>query len=148
MRGLKSAVAMVLCVLGVACSDAAHAQDMDQVFGLRVCNHTGITAALALSTHTSPDDPTWHVFGWYVVPRRDCKDIGYFPRSSFYYYAEERNHGPRYTYWGGDFPICVNYPGPFDRRQLAKVTCDEDELKQFTEVTVDDSTGIMTVNLR
>jgi hypothetical protein len=140
-------VLAVLCLAGVVHPGSAAAQDVSEVVGLRACNAGGTAIALALSTAISPSDQRFHVFGWYTL-RPGCTDIGYFPRPWLYYYAEELNKGRSYKIWQGKFPICVGYPGPFDWVHATGISCNADELKQFTETKVDPTTGILVVTFK
>ncbi len=147
MTSLKGVASGVLCALAVAICGPVKAQNPNDMYGLRVCNYSGLKVQMAVSTLMSPADRRYHVFGWYVLDA-GCTDIGYFARPWLYFYAEEYNRGAQYRYWPGNFPLCVDYPGPFDRVHTAGVTCDEDNLKLFTETRVEPTTGIMTINLQ
>ena len=147
MRALASILAAAFCLLVVSYPGAGRAQDMSEVFGLRVCNNSNRTVSLALSTTISPSDKRYHVFGWYTL-YPGCTDMGYYPRPWLYYYAEEYNKRRTYKIWQGEFPLCVAHPGPFDWVHTSGMSCPPSELKLFTEVRVDPDTGIFVVNLQ
>ena len=147
MRALGSVLAAVLCLLGVCGPEIARAQDMSQVFAVRVCNYSGVAVSLAMSTMISPSDTRYHVYGWYTL-NQGCFDLGYAPRPWLYFYAEEFSKGRSYKVWRGNFPLCVAYPGPFDWIHTRGLTCDADSLKDFTETRVDSDAGIFVLNLR
>jgi uncharacterized membrane protein len=144
MRALILALAVACCSLGLLCVDAPMAQD-NQHFLLRICNFSGLSAALALANHADASGVSWHSHGWYTVGA-GCHDIGTYPKGWFYYYAD----GAGGAFWGGNSTaVCVAYPGPFDRTGSDGYTCKGgEELKGFEGVFVEAKTGVFTVTLR
>jgi hypothetical protein len=126
-------------------TNSARAQDPNY-FSLRVCNNSGVDVSVALSTLVSASDARYHVFGWYTV-NPGCRDLGGYARPYFYIYAEQYYKQGSYKYWPGNFPLCVQYPGPFDWVHTSGRNCSANELKMFTEVRIDPNTGLMTFNL-
>jgi hypothetical protein len=147
MRARGLLLAAAFCLAASAHPQAAKAQDMSQVFGLRACNASDRPISMALSAMISPSNQRYHVFGWYTL-NPGCSDTGYFPRPWLYYYAEDLSKGRSYRVWRGNFPLCVAYPGPFDWVHATGVTCSAEELKQFTETRVDPSVAILVVTFQ
>ena len=122
-------------VFGVASSANA------QTFSFEVCNKSGLTAYVATSSHPAVGDDRYVVEGWWTVAAGNCTTIGTFPEGWFYFFAEASGGN-----WSGNFPLCVQYPGPFKAIHTTGVTCPSNRLKQFTEKQIT-SSGTFTWTL-
>lgn len=122
-------------------STGAHAQ----TFNFKVCNTSNVSASVAVSNLSAVGSSTFEVQGWWTVPAGNCNTIGTFPQGWFYVYAEQTNSGD--IVWDGDFALCVEFPGPFDRLNKAGYSCSGDELKQFTAEQIPSTTGTFTWTL-
>src|SRR5262249_35603277 len=123
MQAVKAAGFVALCVLGTFLGAAEAGA---QTFRFRVCNHSNVTASVAVSHYVSPSDNRFVVEGWWSVDPGNCAWIGAFPLGGFYYYAEQRNS--QRIYWPGtDINLCVRHPGPWERVNTAGYNCRSDE---------------------
>jgi uncharacterized membrane protein len=77
---------------------------------IRVCNNTNDNARVAISFQPLGASAFYNE-GWFGVPSRSCQDLRTTSNAYFYGYAEVENDGSRY--WSGNFPLCVQYPGPY-----------------------------------
>ena len=144
MGALKAIPALILGLWVAVLASPAEAQGSGQ-FLFRVCNNSGVTAAVAISPHVSTSDSRFRVVGWYVA-EPGCTNIGSYPKGWFYFFAEQRNSGR--IYWGNnDIQLCVEHPGPFDRVNVAGYTCDSSDLKGFSSEFIDAGTGTYTWTL-
>jgi uncharacterized membrane protein len=141
---VKSGLTVLFFAVAVLCIGAAGAQA--QTFNFEVCNKSNVSASVAVSNLESVGSSRFEVQGWWTVPAGNCESLGNFPQGWFYIYAEQTNSGQEV--WEGDFPLCVQFPGPFDRINSAGVTCSSDELKQFTAEEIPSTTGTFTYTLR
>jgi uncharacterized membrane protein len=105
-----------------------------QTFSFEVCNKSNLTAYVATSHLVSVSDNRFEVEGWWTVAANSCNTIGTFPEGWFYFYAEATQGN-----WSGDFPLCVQYPGPFTTIHTGSVTCADSNLKSFTQKQITDS---------
>jgi uncharacterized membrane protein len=141
---VKSGLTVLFLAAAVLCTGAAGAQA--QTFNFEVCNKSNVSASVAVSNLESVGASRFEVQGWWTVRAGDCESLGNFPQGWFYIYAEQTNTGQEV--WEGDFPLCVEFPGPFDRINTAGTTCSADNLKQFTSELVPSTTGTFTYTLR
>ena len=144
MRLVKSGLTVLFFAFVALCIGSAdgHAQ----TFSLKVCNTSKVSASVAISNLMGVGDKRFEVQGWWTVASGDCETLGNFPQGWFYIYAEQTNTGQEV--WEGDFPLCVEFPGPFDRINSASFTCKSDELKLFTAEEIPSTTGTFTYTLR
>jgi len=113
----------------------ATACDSRGCFTFRICNRSNVVIALAVSHRASPSDEGFIVEGWWIVEPSQCGTRRY-PKGWFYFYGEQRDSGGK-RYWGGtDLKLCVQYPGPFTRRNTTGFTCEEKLLKGFRSVLI------------
>jgi uncharacterized membrane protein len=141
---VKSGLTVLFFAFVVLCIGSAEGQA--QTFSLKVCNTSKVSASVAISNLVAVGDKRFEVQGWWTVASGDCDTLGTFPQGWFYIYAEQTNTGQEV--WEGDFPLCVEFPGPFDRVNTAGTTCTADNLKQFTSELVPSTTGTFTYTLR
>jgi uncharacterized membrane protein len=147
MRHIKSGLTVLLFVLATLLSvGSSDAQAQTRKFSFEVCNHSKVSASVAVSSHVAVGDSRFETQGWWTVNAGDCDTLGDFPNGWFYVYAEQTNSGK--IVWEGDTPLCVEFPGPFDRVHTDGYTCDSDSLKHFDSELIPDSTGTYTFNLR
>jgi uncharacterized membrane protein len=145
MRVARSVLTVLLFAVAVLCAGSGHSQA--QTFRFQVCNRTNVSASVATSSLVSVGDSRFEVQGWWTVGPGSCEWIGYFPQGWFYYYAEQTNTG-QYVWQGKDVSLCVQYPGPFDRINIAGYNCQSNEaLRGFTSDFISASTGTFTANL-
>jgi uncharacterized protein DUF1036 len=97
-------------------------------FTFRICNRSNVVIALAVSHHASPSDAGFIVEGWWIIEPSQCGTQRY-PKGWFYFYCEQRGSGT-------DLKLCVQYPGPFTRRNTTGFTCEEKLLKGFRSVLI------------
>jgi uncharacterized membrane protein len=136
----RSALTAILFAVAALCTGTAGAQA--QTFTFEVCNKSNLTAYVATSHVVSVSDSRFEVEGWWTVPANTCNTIGTFPEGWFYYYAEATGGN-----WNGNFPLCVQYPGPFTTIHTSSITCSANNLKQFNQKDVTDtSTLTWTLN--
>jgi uncharacterized membrane protein len=141
---VKSGLTVLFFAAAVLCTGAAGAQA--QTFNFEVCNKSNVSASVAVSNLESVGSSRFEVQGWWTVTAGNCESLGNFPQGWFYIYAEQTNTGQEV--WEGDFPLCVEFPGPFDRINSASFTCKSDELKLFTAEEIPGTTGTFTYTLR
>jgi len=116
------------------------------LFTFKLCNHSSVPIAVALSHHVSPTDERFLVEGWWVIEQGECKTRMY-PKGWFYFYGEQRNSGGK-KYWGrNDLLLCVNYPGPFERVNTSNYKCDKQRLKGFYSVNIEPERDEYTFNM-
>lgn len=77
---------------------------------IRVCNNTNSNATVAVSYQPLGQN-TFYNEGWFNVGSRSCTDLVTTGNAYFYGYAEVI--GDANSVWAGDFPLCVQYPGPY-----------------------------------
>jgi len=136
-------LAVLFFALAGLCIGSVNAQA--QTFTFQVCNQSSVSASVAVSNLVAVGDSRFEVQGWWTVGAGTCSSIGNFPQGWFYYYAEQTNSAQ--LYWPGDFGLCIEYPGPFDRINAAGYTCDPSLLKQFNEEQIPSTTGTFTWTL-
>jgi uncharacterized membrane protein len=141
---VKSGLTVLFFAVAMLCTGAAGAQA--QTFNFEVCNKSNVSASVAVSNLEAVGGSRFEVQGWWTVAAGNCESLGNFPQGWFYIYAEQTNTGQEV--WEGDFPLCVQFPGPFDRINSAGVTCSSDELKMFTAEEIPSTTGTFTYTLR
>lgn len=148
----RGAVALSAAVVALGCAVPAWSRDSgqgarpmretgaDATVLLHLCNKTGSKVYVALSYRPDDDSDDWIVEGWHNVAPYSCVDKRVPNTSVVYDYAEDDSD----HYWGGDFNLCVQYPGPFSRVNTSGYTCSSNELKGFSE---DDVTGLSEANI-
>lgn len=146
-RGLA---AMVLLVGAGAMADVAAQgkkalqNDGEGLLEVRVCNRSGRDAQVAIS-YIQPGEQRFINRGWYKVANGDCNVIAKTSNSHFYLYADADDGSG--LAWQGDFPLCVEYPGPYTYYSAGEEYCDDDqELRQFVAIESDEP-GRHTWNL-
>ena len=144
MRLARSGLTTLFFALAGLCAGAVSAQA--QVFNLQVCNHTNVSASVAVSGLSAVGSSQFVVEGWWTVPSGSCESIGNFPQGWFYLYAEQTNTA-QIVWSGNDLNLCIQYPGPFERINTSGFTCPANELKGFTAVLIPSTTGTFTWNL-
>lgn len=87
-------------------NDLTNLEREANLFTFRVCNQSQHRAWIAMSGRKDPASPQWSIAGWWEVKPTDCKDLGRFVRTHFYYMAMFDNHS---VGWRGNFPLCVPY---------------------------------------
>jgi uncharacterized membrane protein len=95
---------------------------------IRVCNNTNDNARIAVSYQPVGSDEFFNE-GWFAVPSRSCQDIATTSNGYFYGYAEVEGDSTRY--WNGDFPLCVQYPGPYEFWSVGHTSCDSRQALQY-----------------
>jgi len=148
---LKRLVLFVFCLaMGLGASPAAFAQKGGgggggaQTITIRVCNNTNDPANVSVS-YQPVNQSNFYNQGWFTVAPRACSDLAETTNGFFYAYGEVVNNGTRF--WGGDFPLCVIYPGPFNFWSDNSSTCaNGQELRNFVQ-TQTQSFGVYTWNL-
>jgi len=144
MRAAKFGVSLLFFVLAL-CAGSVTAQA--QTFNFQVCNQSGVSASVAVSSLSGVGSSQWHVEGWWIVPSGSCQVLGSFPDGWFYYYAEQT--GASQNEWTGTaLDLCVQYPGPFDRVNYAGYTCQSSEqLRGFNGTLMPSNEGTFTWTL-
>jgi uncharacterized membrane protein len=140
---VKSGFAVFFLALAVLCVGAPSAKA--QMFTFEVCNRSNVSASVAVSNRVAPGDARFEVQGWWTVAAGNCENLGDFVQGWFYIYAEQTNSGR--IVWEGDFPLCIQYPGPFDVVHASGITCSSNLLKQFTAEQIPSTTGTFTYTL-
>lgn len=152
MRAWKSALAVVVCALGLGLLATAHAQFKptpapggapsgpggqppatgDQ-FVFRVCNNSKIPLFVGMLYKV--DSGAWRTVGWFSFKPGVCGPAGKgtFPRNDTYWYAED---GPgNVSYSGKDAYGCINSNDGFDRTVSGDYQCSPAEkVVGFTKV--------------
>jgi uncharacterized membrane protein len=95
---------------------------------IRVCNNSDDAARVALS-YQPVGSNIFYNEGWFGVGARQCENLRTTENAFFYGYAEVENDGGRY--WSGDFPLCVQYPGPYAFWTYGSQCEAGQELRQF-----------------
>jgi uncharacterized membrane protein len=104
------AKAALAALAGCLLAGAAAAQD---TVDITVCNKTRDDVLVAISFQpVGAGKNDWLNKGWYTVLRGDCEYIAQTENGTFYAYAEK--YGDSSRYWGGNFNLCVEYPGPYE----------------------------------
>lgn len=98
---------------------------------IRVCNNTNDNARVAIS-YQPVGQNIFNNEGWFGVPSRGCQDLRTTGNAYFYGYAEVENDGSRY--WAGDFPLCVQYPGPYAFYTYGTECSPGQEVRQFVQM--------------
>jgi len=144
VKALRAAVWATAFGWGLMAAGAAKAQG--GYFAFRVCNTSGLTAYIAILNRTAPGNPVWRRWGWLTI-HQGCTDLGSYPQGWFYFMAEAAGgvvwKGPNYGK-----PVCVVYPGPFDRPVTGDYLCSGDEqLRYFNEVFIDSNIAVYSADL-
>jgi uncharacterized membrane protein len=146
MRILAAVAASLVLALGPI--PAAHAQKGPAAGGeqivIRVCNNTNDNARIAVSYKPVGSDQFFNE-GWFPVASRACEDIATTGNSFFYGYAEVEGDSSRY--WNGDFPLCVQYPGPYEFWSVGHTSCDSRQVLQYFVQMRSDQWGVYTWSL-
>lgn len=146
---LKRLVLFAFCLaIGLGSAPAAFAQKggggSAGTITIRVCNNTNDPANVSVS-YQPVNQQNFYNQGWFTVAPRACSDLAETTNGYFYGYAEVVNNGSRY--WGGDFPLCVIYPGPFNFWSDNSRTCaNGQDLRNFVQMQTQ-SFGVYTWNL-
>jgi uncharacterized membrane protein len=117
-------------------------------FDFVVCNRSGYTAEVAVAYLIAPGASAFNVAGWIEVGSA-CKQIAVpLARGNFYYYAFVTDGNEvKGVYAGNAVNLCVQFPGPFDRRVVDGAQCQENEvLVGFNRRFVDAATFTWTLN--
>jgi uncharacterized membrane protein len=144
MTKIRSALAVLFFAFAGLCTGTAGAQA--QMFNFQVCNQSSYSASVATNALTAPGGSQYLVAGWWTVPAGTCTAIGTFPQGWFYYYAEVTGDSSM-AWTGTTAPLCVQYPGPFERVTPPATTCAGDDLKQFSGEIVDPTITTVTWTL-
>ena len=116
------------------------------VFTFRLCNHSDVPIAVALSHHKGVNDERFSVEGWWIIEKGQCQTRRY-PKGWFYFYGEQRNSGGA-RFWGkNDLMLCVEYPGPFERVNTPDYSCDKPRLKGFHAINIGPRQNEYTFNM-
>lgn len=99
----------------------------DQIV-IRVCNNTNDNARVAVS-YQPVGSQQFYNEGWFAVAAHACSDIATTSNAYFYGYAEVEGDSERY--WNGDFPLCVQYPGPYEFWSVGHTSCDSRQVLQY-----------------
>jgi uncharacterized membrane protein len=110
---------------------------------LRVCNNTNDNARVAIS-YQPVGQTTFYNEGWFGVPSRSCQDLRTTDNAFSYGYAEVENDSSRF--WAGNFPLCVQYPGPYAFWTYGTACAAGQEVRQFATLQAE-SFGVYTWNL-
>lgn len=150
-RRMRRGLAAMMVLVGAwAVADAA-AQgkkgfrgDGAGLLEVQVCNRSGRDAQVAIS-YIQPGEDRFINRGWYKVEDGDCNVIAKTSNSHFYMYADADDGSG--LAWQGDFPLCVEYPGPYTFYSTGSDYCEDDqELRQFVAIESDEP-GQHTWNL-
>jgi len=115
----------------------------DQIV-IRVCNNTNDNARVAVSYQPVGSNQFLNE-GWFGVNAHACQDIATTSNAYFYGYAEVEGDGERY--WNGDFPLCVQYPGPYEFWSVGHTSCDSRQVLQYFVQMHADTWGSYTWSL-
>lgn len=118
--------------------------DTAQVITIRVCNNTNDAARVALSYQPVGRNQFYNE-GWYGVPARGCLDLAQTENAYIYGYAEVENKGD--IFWGGDHPLCVQYPGPYAFWTTGSQYCAEGQDSRSFVVMHAENWGVYTWSL-
>jgi uncharacterized membrane protein len=111
---------------------------------IRVCNNTNSSTRVALSYQPVGRDQFLNE-GWFSMPSRSCQDLASTSNGFFYGYAEVEGDGSRY--WNGDFPLCVQYPGPYEFWSVGHTSCDSRQVLQYFVTMHAEQWGVYTWTL-
>jgi|GEM_PF-2640370 len=129
-----------------AARDAAERQEQlerDRFFVFSVCNHTSTPISIAIDFF-SEEDNARVVEGWKTVESGQCPQLGRYRRGEFRFFAKERNGSKQ---WSGNFPVCVEFPGPFKRIRAQSYNCPNPQfLKRFNTKFVDTPSWTVNIN--
>lgn len=147
MKAIRTFCALVLGVAAAAAplagiSPAAEARQASVT--IRVCNNTSNTALVALS-YIPVGESRFLNRGWLRVGARQCQNLATTGNRNFYGYAEvDGNSSLR---WGGNFNLCVQYPGPYRFYSTGSSHCASGQsLVGFRAIRADHE-GVFTWNL-
>lgn len=137
-RVARGLAAMGVLAGAMAVADAAaqgkksFRDDGDGLIEVQVCNRSGRDAQVAIS-YIQPGESRFINRGWYKVENGDCSVIAKTRNAHFYLYADADDGSG--LAWQGDFPICVEYPGPYTFYSSGDDYCgDDQELRQFVAI--------------
>lgn len=103
---------------------------------LRVCNHSGRSATVAVS-YVEVGQSRFTNRGWYDVADGACTELVSTDNSNFYFYADATDGSGRN--WQGTHTLCVEYPGPYTFYSTGASECEYgQELRNFTAFTAND----------
>lgn len=114
----------------------------ESYFIFSVCNKTSSQISVAVDYYSEQYNARV-VEGWKKVDGGQCNQLGKFKKGEFHFFAKDQ-YGPRQ--WGGDFPICVEFPGPFSRVRTSATPCDPRWLKKFNTRYVGKSSWTANIN--
>ena len=77
---------------------------------IKVCNQSGRHADVALGYHPIGED-RYVTQGWYALTSGECRVIASTQNLTYYVFAQTVDGSG--LEWGGDFGLCVQFPGPF-----------------------------------
>ena len=120
-----------------ACGAEGPSPGGGQQITIRVCNNTNDNARVALSYQ--PVGASQFIQRGLVqrARRGRARTWSTRPTRYIYTYAEVENDGTRY--WNGNYPLCVEYPGPYEFWSVGHASCEaqHEVLQYFIEVHTD-----------
>lgn len=142
---------LCLALAGGAMPSGVEAQSKPDASGkvantvdLRVCNHSGRNATVAVS-YVEVGQTRFINRGWYDVAAGACTELVSTDNANFYFYADATDGSGRN--WQGSHTLCVEYPGPYVFHSNGSSECDAgQELRNFSAFSADDY-GPWTWNL-
>jgi uncharacterized membrane protein len=111
MKAIIAGAAILMGIAGAAGEACAQkSQGGRPTVDIRVCNNSGHGATVAVS-FVQPGETRFINRGWYDVADGRCEMLVTTDNQNFYMYAEATDNSG--LFWGGDFSLCVQYPGPY-----------------------------------
>ena len=136
-------IGLAIAVVAASAAPAAQAQSKPGAYNkggstvdLRVCNHSGRSATVAVS-YVEVGQSRFTNRGWYDVADGACTELVSTDNSNFYFYADATDGSGRN--WQGTHTLCVEYPGPYTFYSTGASECEYgQEVRSFTAFTAND----------
>lgn len=111
---------------------------------LRVCNNTNQDAKVAIS-YQPVGHNTFYNEGWFDVRARTCENLAETTNAYMYGFANVVDDHD--SIWGGDHPLCVEYPGPYEFWTTTSPYCEPHQESRDFQTLQAQSFGVFTWNL-
>lgn len=127
----------------LAAATAQPAQAEEGLLKLRVCNRSSDAALVAIS-YVPVGSSKFRNEGWFRVNPGECKQLAETDNATWYGYADVVGKD---RHWGGNWDLCVQYPGPYDFWSTGSEYCESwQEVRGFVVMTAKEG-GDFTWNL-
>jgi uncharacterized membrane protein len=144
LAALAASLALALGPVPAAWAQKEPSPGGSQQITIRVCNNTNVNARVALSYQPLGASQFINE-GWFSVQARSCQDLVNTANGYFYTYAEVEGDSTRY--WNGNYPLCVEYPGPYEFWSVGHTSCDSRQVLQYFIEVHTDQWGVYTWSL-